>query len=302
MAPFAHASQWSSAGGKAHAGARVCQEQGEESFVDALDSADGEASEAARGPAATRIFLVDHLAVRRFIESVCDEIDEDGVRGHDHWLASYDGWEVIVRRSFCKAPVRCRSFDPRFDLAADNQCSQYGENGLIGEALRLVGCHNRWCFEVGASDGYTLSNTLPLREQGWKAVLAEADAGKYAELKRRYGDVSHVVHDRVSSLDELLSKAGAPRDIDVGIIDVDGQDYWLWHSMVVFRPRVLLIEYQPEVGTLQTPSVDYLVPECGEGQSGIRPFVKLGESRGYKLVARTYCNLLFIDAECLPPL
>jgi hypothetical protein len=82
---------------------------------------------------------------------------------------------------------------------------------------------------------------------------------------------------------------------DLGIIDIDGQDYWMWHNLVAFRPRILLVEI-----STQGPSMP--VPKRGEpypAQAGLKQIKGLGEFKGYTLVATTFCNALFIENTCL---
>ena len=77
----------------------------------------------------------------------------------------------------------------------------------------------------------------------------------------------------------------------VPIIDIDGQDYWLWHDLRRFRPRVMLVEIFPHDSGKP-------VPERGAGpehQSGLDGIEQLGTEKGYTLVATTHCNALFIE-------
>jgi hypothetical protein len=96
--------------------------------------------------------------------------------------------------------------------------------------FRHIGIENRWCFEVGAGDGVWLSNVQQWIRQGWHAVLIEADGIKYAELAKHATDKVHTVHETITprSLDRILAEAGAPVDMDMGVIDIDRDDFWAW--------------------------------------------------------------------------
>jgi hypothetical protein len=191
--------------------------------------------------------------------------------------------------------VHYKAIDDRFRGRGRIVYSQFGEDGLIEAALEIVGESNRWCFEVGASDGRFLSNTLHLREQGWQAVLAESTENQFKKLDGEFGRSSHCVHQKVVDLDALLKSFDAPRDIDVGVIDVDGQDYWLWHDMTEYRPKVLVIEYSPYIGSKVTPTAQHIAARGQHGQTAATPIVRLANERGYKHVAKTFCNLILID-------
>lgn len=170
--------------------------------------------------------------------------------------------------------------------------SQSYEDGLIDACLDHYGVHNEWCFEVGAGDGKSISNTLRLRELGWHALLVEKSPKEYAELVKHQSMEVHtfLTEADAGSLETMLRSVDAPIDLDLGVIDIDGNDYWMWHDMHAFRPRLMLIEF----GYFTDP--DFL-PKPGEGcvgfQAGFNQILALGEMKKYVPVANTMCNLLF---------
>lgn len=178
-----------------------------------------------------------------------------------------------------------------------NYSSQSGEDGLIAACLAEFGSRNQWCFEVGAHDGAHLSNTLYLRNAGWNAVLIEGEAEHFAKLQKYASDKVRTVPKRIDrlSLDRILAEHRAPRDIDVGVIDVDGQDYHIFEWLNDFRPRILLVEFD-----YQSEDKEEFVPEIdGTGQATFAAIWRLGLDKGYVGLARTMCNILFCPAEVL---
>lgn len=177
-----------------------------------------------------------------------------------------------------------------------NEYSQFGEDGLLAALFARIGIQNRWCFELGASDGLMYSNTKALRDQDWSAVLIEKNQTLFAKLENvtKGEPGTRIVGCEVSgdtTIDELLEYADAPYDMDLGVIDVDGQDYWLWHDMKLFAPRVMLVEYA--LRNLSSPT-----PERGSsGQAGRGSIAELGVNKGYRPVAATPCNLLFVRED-----
>lgn len=175
-----------------------------------------------------------------------------------------------------------------------NRTSQFGEDGLIQTALLRIGIKHRWCFEVGAADGVYLSNTHRLwSELYWNAVLIEADDANFAKLQDFSSERIRCVHSRVipGELDRILSEADAPSDLDLGVIDIDGQDYYLWKSLWMFQPRLMLIEYSPYDGP------DAMPESSPQKQAGINPILSLGASKGYLPLVQTYCNVLFVRED-----
>jgi len=180
-----------------------------------------------------------------------------------------------------------------------NDFSQFGEDGLLEAVLERIGTTNQWCFEVGASDGVFYSNTKRLRDLGWYAVLIEGDplsAGKCRQFESRRVQV-HQEKVNPKSLDNILAGGGCPIRMDLGVIDVDGQDYWIWDGLKVFRPRVMLMEFMYLNDNFTDAA---FVPELnGAGQAGMEAIVELGNRKGYVPLVATYCNLLFVDKSCL---
>lgn len=174
-----------------------------------------------------------------------------------------------------------------------NLYTQFGEDGLIQSCLDRIGTKNNHCFEIGAADGRFYSNTLRLREEGWYAVLIESGDAQYELLKRDFGHQSTCIHETCWDLDRTLSETKLDRRPDLGIIDIDGQDYYLWRDLVDYVPRVMLVE-------IDTSGDDTPIPDReGPGQAGLDAIRNLGESKGYELVASTYCNALFVLGEAL---
>jgi len=176
---------------------------------------------------------------------------------------------------------------------ASNTYTQFGEDGLIAACLEKIGETNRQSFEIGAADGRFFSNTLRLREQGWRAVLIESDRDKYDALQRDFGTNQVCLHETCTDLDATLIPTAIHHAPDLGVIDVDGQDYWLWHDLRKIRPRIMLVEIYP-------PDPNREPPKRGAGpdqQAGLFAIRNLGESKGYTLVATTHCNALFVETS-----
>jgi hypothetical protein len=171
--------------------------------------------------------------------------------------------------------------------------SQFGENGLSRRALAQIGVRNRWCFEVGANDGVYFSNTKWLRDDGWSALLIEAEADHFEKLKKFRSDRVRCRRERIgrTSLDMALAEHGAPRDLDFGCIDIDGQDYWVWEGMVEFKPRLMLVEF--------SPADDPPPKQDGARQAGKTAILALGDQKGYTILATTRVNALFARNDCL---
>lgn len=194
--------------------------------------------------------------------------------------------------------VHVACVDSRFhgiEGRARNVYSQFGEDGLVEAVFERIGERNKWCFEVGAADGEWISNTKRLREQDWFCLLVESNKDAFEKLAVLKSERVYCVNEHigVDSLDRLLSDCGAPSDMDFGVIDIDGQDYWVWDYLRDHTPRAMLVEFEnrPMQDTTK------FIPPIGD-TSGKQAFFQsvwdLGKSKGYSLVAKTLVNALFV--------
>lgn len=185
--------------------------------------------------------------------------------------------------------------------AARNVTSQFGEDGMVEALFGHIGTTTRRCFEIGAHDGTWYSNTKALRDAGWTALLIEGDENKFQTLKRLASPTVFCVHKQIEGddLDYLLGDwFPTGEEIDFGVIDVDGQDYWLW-THLERRPRVLLVEFAPIV---DRPPPEEGCERFGDAhQAGITAIINLGRSKGYVPLVRNVCNVLFCRADVWRP-
>jgi len=187
-----------------------------------------------------------------------------------------------------------------------NITSQFGEDGMIGRIFEIMEPNNKFCVEFGAWDGKRFSNTWSLlNDFGWRGLLIEADDAKFAELKDEYSGRDDVELRNTlvglkgdQSLDALLAGANAPRDPDFLSIDVDGMDWHIWASLTKFRPRLIVVEFNPTVPN-DVVFVQDDDPSVNQGAS-LLAFVELGKSKRYELVATTECNAFFVDGTFFP--
>lgn len=179
---------------------------------------------------------------------------------------------------------------------ASNFTSQFGEDGIIAAIIERIGEAGRWCVECGAADGSLFSNTMQWRNKGWNCLLIESDLCLYNKCTAFESDNVHVMLKTVGTgndgFDAIFAEYGIPEDdLDLLVIDVDGQDYYLFDGLKCYRPRVLMCEFK------NGDYSDTIPPLNGEGQAGYAAIAKLGEAKGYVAVAVTQVNIIFVRAD-----
>jgi hypothetical protein len=186
---------------------------------------------------------------------------------------------------------------------AKNVYSQFGEDGVLEAALNRLPRTDRCCVEFGAWDGLHLSNTANLiRNEGYEGVFIEGDSEKVSELKKNYADFPKVRcfcqmvgWNRDDGLDGILSLTELPLDFDLLSIDIDGNDYHVWHAVNKYQPKLVIIEFNQTMPT----EIDYHQPPEPQTNVGssIKALVDLGRKKGYLLISILRNNLLFVREE-----
>ncbi|MBD2691082.1 hypothetical protein [Anabaena catenula] len=184
--------------------------------------------------------------------------------------------------------------------------SQLGEDGIIEKIFEIIPNQNHWCVEFGAGDGKRFSNTYNLINNcGWSSVQIEANSRDYDLLASRYGEKNEVIclnkfisFDGENTLDKVLQTTSIPVDFDFMSIDIDGNDYYIWYSLEVYHPKVVMIEFNPTI-----PHYIYHVqPKDQEVYHGssLLALQALGQKKGYELIASTEWNAIFVDSQYFP--
>jgi hypothetical protein len=196
--------------------------------------------------------------------------------------------------------------------------SQNGEDGLLEAIFQVIGFTTRSILEFGF--GGTESNFLNL------ALSHDLDAyfmDGVADNCRRATATYRVMGRgrlRVSqafitaeNINEVIPGIGLRGEIDAVSIDVDGNDYWLWQALEVVNPRLIVIEYNAQLGPHASVTIAYdPLFNCGRSAheiyqgASLAALVTLAGRKGYRLIGceSSGTNAFFlradIDAPSLP--
>ena len=195
---------------------------------------------------------------------------------------------------------------PRYYEQMDEQgnvYSQFGEDRVIQEVLSILKNEitlDKWACEFGAWDGLHLSNTANLIvSSGYSAVLIEADSNKFEFLALNMKPYpvecinAYVNLEGADTLDNLLSTTSIPSDFDLLSIDIDGADYWILEGLQKFRPKVIVIEFNPTIPK-EVRFINERDVSTNQGSS-LRSLAELAQDKNYKVVDITICNIILVD-------
>lgn len=177
--------------------------------------------------------------------------------------------------------------------------SQNGEDGVIRKIFDCIEAPTKYFVEFGASDGFFLSNTLLLREHGWKGLLLDSEFDNP-------GLNLHKEFITAENINQLFEKYEVPFEFDLLSIDIDFNDFHVWNALnEKYKPRVVVVEYNGNFSPTEDKVVKYNPKHRWDYTNyfgaSIRAFYHLARKKGYSLVyAESWgVNLFFVRDDLI---
>lgn len=124
--------------------------------------------------------------------------------------------------------------------------SQNGEDGILEAVLDRVGSGSRFVVEIGAADGEENCTRHLIEHLGFQGAWFEGDPERVAHSRQHLGHLDVRTTEAMVTAEnviELLEASEVPDEPDVLVIDVDGNDLWLWQVIGQrYRPRIVVME------------------------------------------------------------
>jgi hypothetical protein len=186
--------------------------------------------------------------------------------------------------------------------------SQGGEDGVLEKIFSTIDPTQHYVVEFGCSDGVTYSSSRNLIvNHGWSGLLMDGDHDAIEKARKAYEKYprAKIVEAWIypGNVETLFEQHGVPTDLDLLVIDIDSNDYYVWRVIHEFRPKVVEIEFNasfppPQKAVVQFHPLNYWDHSDYYGAS-IQSLYELGKKKGYELV---YCtkgglNLFFVDKQ-----
>lgn len=201
----------------------------------------------------------------------------------------------------------------------DGQCEN-GEDGVLQKIFDLIGKECKFCVEFGAGDGIKYSITYPFREKGSRSLLMDGCVimdklfngkslnGKVTtsagvikkEIVRSKADVK-IEFITKENINSLFKKYNVPSDLNLLVIDIDGNDYWIWKELN-YNPDIVMIEFNqwidPNLNVVIKYQSDFKTKVKDKYTSAsCKAMYNLGREKGYTLVEIIADNMIFVKNE-----
>jgi hypothetical protein len=164
-----------------------------------------------------------------------------------HLASARRGNGYAARKEIAALVEACAKDPRRLEPFGFKVYSQAEEDGIIEEIFRRLGVESGWFCEIGVQNGLEC-NSLYLIHKGWQGAWIEGNGNQLEPIKQKFG---LLIPNRlklcigmatVDSVNEMLDRLAAGREIDFLSIDIDGNDIHLMEAMRA-RPKVICIEY-----------------------------------------------------------
>jgi len=163
-------------------------------------------------------------------------------------------------------------------LDAMKDYSQYGEQPIIHATLEAIGITKGHLVDLGAGDGYYLSNSRGLLEKGWTGDLYDGDP-KGAKDVTKMWITEDSLFGKLKGHTAFLS------------IDLDGNDYHVLRYCLGsshgnrIEPSLIVCEINPIFGRDEAKVMPYNADHVWKGDTyyggSLAAFEKLGKEFGY---------------------
>ena len=193
--------------------------------------------------------------------------------------------------------------------------SQNGEDGVLLYLFALLGHGDRLAVEICAGDGIECCSANLIVNHAWHALLVDGDEQNllrgrdfYAHSRHQWFDPpvlkrSWITADNVAA---VISDAGFDEQLDLLTIDLDGVDYWIWKALRHLRPRVVVTEVNPFLGSERVTLAydpEFVRPaDIPFGSTSLPAMAALADELGYRFVGteRFGINAFFVRADLVP--
>lgn len=140
--------------------------------------------------------------------------------------------------------------------------SQWGEDGIIEWLCAHVPLPDTRFVEFGVENFREANCRFLMHNRNWKGLVMDGDEKNIAHLQQQ---ALYWMHDLTAkgafvsseNINSLLEDAGFVGSVGILSIDVDGNDYWIWKSIDVIDPAIVICEYNAILGDQRRIVVPY---------------------------------------------
>ena len=140
--------------------------------------------------------------------------------------------------------------------------SQWGEDGIIQKLIDLIPFDSKTFVEFGVEDFRESNCRFLMMKDNWSGFVIDGSLENIQKIKNSYYywayELSaHHAFITAENINDLLQISGFDYDLGLMSIDIDGVDYYVFDAIKLYKPRILIIEYNAVFGFDRAISVPY---------------------------------------------
>ena len=191
---------------------------------------------------------------------------------------------------------------PKFSEVGFRCFSQFEEDGILLYIFSVIGEKSKIVVEMCAGSGNECMATNLIVNHNWQGFLFDGNKKMVQDGQLFFNSPrSTFFHPPVfthawitaENVNELIRDAMKLKpeqtEVDLLSLDIDGMDYWIWKSLDIISPRVVIMEtnclipYDMPLTVKYAPESTYKHGDVYIGAS-IAAMVKLSREKGYRLI------------------
>lgn len=140
--------------------------------------------------------------------------------------------------------------------------SQFGDDGIIQWLIQNLEIPNKTFIEFGVED-YSESNTrFLMMNNNWSGFVMDGSNKNINKLKNQYYFWRYDLNVQSAfitrgNINSLIAAQNFAEDVGLLHIDLDGNDYYIWETLNVIKPIIVIVEYNSLFGADRPISVIY---------------------------------------------
>lgn len=187
--------------------------------------------------------------------------------------------------------------------------SIFNEDNIIQNYISSLHMKDKYCVEIGANDGISMSNTYSLFKKGWEGLVIEYDSINFSKLAYFYRGFSGVnlLRCKITPVNVIstLQASEVPKKIGFLNLDIDGYDYYVLEKLLdSYRPSLICTEINEKIPPPIKFTVNYDPDYAWAGDhffgQSISQLFLLCQKFDYSLVELEYANAFLIPQEINP--
>jgi hypothetical protein len=192
--------------------------------------------------------------------------------------------------------------------------SQWGEDGIIQYLTESIEIKNKTFIEFGVQDFSESNCRFLMMKDNWKGFVIDGSEHNIEKLRRsyyywKYHLLTKCTYIKNDNINGILKESGFDEDLGILSIDIDGVDYFVLEAINEYKPRILIVEFNPLFGIERKISVpyrsDFHRTKAHHSNlyfgASLPAIVYLADKKGYSLVGVNTMggNAFFVKVELL---